>query len=133
MARQQQEQLNPKQQVLRDLEAARASLARHAAQAAQDWSPRALVTRSFARHRSLWIGGAALAGLVLTRFFLSSSAGGGHDRSMNAPAKNRGLFALLLGPFLSLGRRTLLDYGSQMFESFLRQKISPNDPDAETV
>lgn len=133
MARQQQEQLNPKQQALRDLEAARASLACHAAQAAQDWSPRALVTRSFARHRSLWIGGAALTGLVLTRLFLSNGSGGGHAPPVNASAKNRGLFALLLGPFLSLGRRTLLNYGSQMFESFLRQKISPNDPDAGTV
>ena len=32
-----------------------------------------------------------------------------------------------------LGRKAVLNYGSQMFESFLRQKISLNDPDAGTV
>lgn len=133
MARQQQEELNPKQQVLRDLEAARASLAHHASQAAEEWNPRALMARSFARHRSLWIGGAALAGLALTQIFRSIGGSGGRHDNLSAAAKNRGLFALLLGPLLSLGRRTLLDYGSQLFETFLRQKISPNDPDAGTV
>jgi hypothetical protein len=129
MARQQQEQLTPKQRVLRDLEAARASLAHHATQAAEEWTPRALIMRSFEKHRSLWIGGMALAGLALTQLFRS----GGRRENFSVAAKNRGLFALLLGPFLSLGRKTLLDYGTQWFESFLRQKISPNDPDAGTV
>jgi hypothetical protein len=129
MARQQQEQLTSKQQVLRDLEAARASMAHHATQAAEEWTPRAILTRSFEKHRSLWIGGMALAGLTLTQLFRSS----GRRGNFAAAAKNRGFFALLLAPFLSLGRKTLLDYGAQMFESFLRQKISPNDPDAGTV
>jgi sensor c-di-GMP phosphodiesterase-like protein len=133
MACPQQEQLTPKQQVLRDLEAARASLAHHATQAAEEWSPRALVSRSFAKHRSLWIGGAALVGLVLTRLFRPAGNADSHRDNLSSLAKDRGLFALLLGPILSLSRKTLLDYAAQLFESFLRQKISPNDPDAGTV
>jgi len=129
MARQQQEQLTPKQRVLRDLEVARASLAHHATQAAEEWTPRALISRSFEKHRSLWIGGMALAGLALTQLFRS----GGRRENFSTAAKNSGLFALLLGPFLALGRKALLEHGTQWFESFLHQKISPNDPDAGTV
>jgi hypothetical protein len=133
MARQQQEQLTPKQQVLRDLENARASLAHHASLAAEEWSPRAVITRSIEKHRALWIGGAALAGLVLIKFVWPSGDSNNRRDNFSATAKNRGLFALLLGPLLALGRKTILDYGSQWFESYLRQKVSPNGPDAGTV
>ena len=129
MARQQQEQLTPKQRVLRDLEAARASLANHATQAAEEWTPRALMSRSFEKHRSLWIGGMALAGLALTQLLRS----GGRRENFTATAKNSGLVALLLGPFLALGRKTLIEHGTRWFESFLHQKISPNAPNAEKI
>lgn len=133
MARQQQAQLTPKQQALRDLEDARSSLAHHATLVAEEWSPRALLTRSIARHRTLWIGGAVLAGLALMKFAWPSGESNIRRDNFFAAAKNRGWFALLLSPLLALGRKAVLNYGSQMFESFLRQKISPNDPDAGTV
>ena len=48
-------------------------------------------------------------------------------------AKTSGLFALLLSPLLALARKSALNYGTQWFETYLRQKVSPNDPDAGTV
>lgn len=133
MARQQQERLTPKQQALRDLEDARASLAHHASLAIEEWSPRALLTRSVEKHRTLWIGAAAIAGAALLKFFWPS--GDSHSKHDNffASTKNRGLFALLLSPLLALARKSVLNYGSQLFETYLRQKVSPNDPDAGTV
>jgi hypothetical protein len=129
MARQQQAQLTPKEQALQDLEAARASLAHHATLAAEEWTPRALITRSIEKHRALWIGGAALAGLALVKFAWPNN----QRDNFTTTAKNRGLVALLLSPLLALGRKSILNYGAQWFESYLKQKISPNGNDAGIV
>lgn len=133
MARQQQKPLTLKQQAVRDLEDARASLANHATLAADEWSPRAVVARSMERHRALWIGGAALAGLVLMKLVWPAGNANIKRDNIIADAKNRGLFALLLSPLVALGRKTVLSYGAQLFETFLRQKVSPNESDAGTV
>lgn len=133
MARQQQERLTPKQQALRDLEDARASLAHHASLAAEDWSPKALLTRSVEKHRALWVGGAVVAGLAVIRLILPSGAQGDRQDNFFSGARSRGVFALLLGPLIAFARRSVLNYGSQWFETYLRQKVSPNDPDAGAV
>lgn len=133
MARQQQKQLTPKQQALRDLEDARASLAHHATLAAEEWSPRAMMARSMEKHRALWIGAAALAGLVLLKFVWPAGDSNNKRDNFITGAKNRGMFALLLSPLLAFGRKTVLNYGAQLFESFLRQKVSPNEPETGTV
>jgi hypothetical protein len=133
MASQQQERLTPKQQALRDLEDARASLAHHASHAVEEWSPRAILTRSVEKHRAIWIGGAALAGLALLKIIWPSSGSSHKHDSFLAGAKSRGLFALLLSPLLAFARKSALNYGTQLFETYLRHKVSPNDPDAGAV
>lgn len=133
MARQQQEQLTPKQQALRDLEDARASLAHHAAHAVEEWSPRALITRSVEKHRALWIGAAAVAGLAVLKAVWPSQGSTRHHEGSLSGAQRSGLFALLLSPLLGLARKSLMNYGTQLFETYLRQKISPNVPDSEAV
>lgn len=133
MARQQQEQLTPKQQALRDLEDARASLAHHAAHAVEEWSPRALITRSVEKHRALWIGAAAVAGLAVLKAVWPSRGTSRHPEGSLSGAQRSGLFALLLSPLLGLARKSLMNYGTQLFETYLRQKISPNVPDSEAV
>lgn len=129
MARQQQEQLTPKQQALRDLEGARASLAHHAAHAVEEWSPRAVITRSVEKHRALWIGAAAVAGLAALKAVWPSRGPSRYPEASLSGAQRSGLFALLLG----LARKSLMNYGTQLFETYLRQKISPNVPDSEAV
>ncbi|MFC5455853.1 hypothetical protein [Prosthecobacter fluviatilis] len=135
MARKQQEQLTPKQQALRDLEDARASLAHHAAHAVEEWSPRALLTRSMQKHRTLWIGAAAVAGLAALKALWPSSARGlsHHPEGSLSGAQRSGLFALLLSPLLGFARKSLMSYGTQLFESYLRQNISPNVQDSDAV
>ena len=134
MARQQQESLTPKQQALRDLEDARASLAHHASHAVEEWSPRALITRSVEKHRALWIGGAAIAGLaVLKLIWPSSNSHGKPSSGFLSSAKSSGLLTLLLSPLLALVRKSAMTYGTQWVESYLRQKVSPNDPDTGAV
>lgn len=132
MARQQQGQLTPKQQALRDLEDARVSLAHHATLAAAEWNPRAMVTRSFEKHRALWLGGAALAGLVLMRVAWPSTrsdSGGSSNRSAS-----RAWLPFLLSPVIGLVRKNALGYASRLIESYLHQRqVSPNAPDTEAV
>jgi sensor c-di-GMP phosphodiesterase-like protein len=133
MASPQQERLTPKQQALRDLEYARASLAHHAVHAAEEWSPKAILTRSVEKHRALWIGGAAVAGLAVLKAVWPSRRTHLQPEPSLSGAQRSGLFALLLSPLLGLARKSLMNYGSQMFQSYLHQKISPNAPDSEAV
>ncbi|MBE2281911.1 MAG: hypothetical protein IAE77_00460 [Prosthecobacter sp.] len=132
MARQQQGQLTPKQQALRDLEDARVSLAHHATLAAAEWSPRAMVARSFEKHRALWLGGAALAGLVVMRLaWPSARSDGGGSSSRGA---GRAWLPFLLSPVIGLVRKNALGYASRLIESYLHQRqVSPNAPDTEAV
>ena len=133
MASPQQERLTPKQQAVHDLEHARASLAHHAAHAAEEWSPRAIFTRSVEKHRAVWIGVAAIAGLaVLKSVWPWRGAHHPSNDSFNS-VKRSGLMALLLSPLLALARKSLLSYGSQWFETYLHQKISPNAPESAAV
>ncbi|MDI1313213.1 hypothetical protein [Prosthecobacter sp.] len=133
MASPQQEQLTPKQQALYDLEYARASLAHHAVHAAEEWSPKAIITRSVEKHRGLWIGAAAIAGLVVLKAVWPSRRSRFQPEPSLSGAQRSGLFALMLSPLLGLARKSLMSYGSQMVQSYLRQKISPNVPDSEAV
>lgn len=133
MARQNQKRLTPKQQALEDIEAARASLAQHAALAAEEWNPRAVITRSISKHSAMWLGGAVVAGLAVIKLVWPSNHSNNRRDNFNAKAKNRGLFTLLLGPLLALGRQTAIDYAAHFLESQLPQKVSPNTSDAGSV
>lgn len=133
MASQQQEQLTSKQQVLRELEVARASLGRHVTLAVKEWNPRTMLSHSLERHRTLWMGGAAVAGLFLVRFIFSSGRSNYGRDNLGGAAKNRGLMALLLTPLLAYGRKAALSYGAQMFQSYLQRKVSPNASPADRV
>jgi len=126
MAGQQQERLSPKQIVLRDLELARASLAHHTALVAEEFSPRAMVARSFERNRVLWIAGAAAAGLIGIKLLLPSRQDIERD-IVSAPVKNRGLLSLLSVPLLALGRKAVMTYGTQFIQSYLGRQQPPND------
>jgi hypothetical protein len=133
MASHRQESLTPKQQALHDLEYARASLAHHAAHAAQEWTPQAIFTRSVQKHRAVWIGAAAIAGLAVLKAILPSRGGPPPSGGSFSNAKRSGMLALLLSPLLALARRSVMSYGTQWVETYLRQKLSPNAHHSETV
>ncbi len=133
MASQQQEQLTSKQQVLRELEEARASLGHHVTLAVKEWNPRTMISHSMERHRLMWMGGAAVAGLVLVRFLFSSRGSNSRRDNLGVTVKNRGLQALLLTPLLAYGRKAALNYGAQMFQSYLQRKVSPNASPTDRV
>ncbi|WP_395745204.1 hypothetical protein [Prosthecobacter sp.] len=129
-----QESLTPKQQALHDLEEARASLAFHAAHAAEEWSPKAIITRSIHKHRAAWISAAAIAGLAVVKIVWSSAHPHPYARHEGeGGGGRRGLAALLLSPLIALARKSLMSYGSQWLQTYLHQKISPNAPDSEAV
>ncbi len=134
MASPQQEPLTPKQQALHDLEYARASLAHHAVHAAEEWSPRAIITRSVHKHRAVWIGAAVIAGLAVVKaVWPSRSAQHYVQEGISSTARNSGWMALLLTPLIGLARKSVMNYGAQWLETYLRQKISPNAPDTGEV
>lgn len=133
MARNQHQQVTAKQQALADLEAARASLAHHGHLAAEEWSPRAVIGRSFEKHRIWWFSGAVVAGIIAIRALRPAvSPHNGRDNTV-ATAKNRAFLSFLMGPIIALGRRRLLDQASQIFESYFHQHFSPNTSASKEV
>lgn len=133
MASQQQEPLTPKQQVLHDLEHARASLAHHASHAAEEWSPKAIFTRSLQKHRAVWMGAAAIAGLAVLKSLWPSRSSHRLHENISSGARSSGWMALLLTPLIGLARKAVMNYGAQWVQSYLHQKISPNAPDTGEV
>lgn len=133
MARSKQEQVTAKQQALADLEAARAALAHHGHLVAEEWSPRAVIGRSFEKHRVWWLSGAVVAGIIAIRALRPAvSINNGRDKPV-ASAKNRALLSFLVGPVMALGRRRLLDQATRIFESYFHQHFSPNASSTKEV
>lgn len=125
--------MTAKQQAIADLEAARAALAHHGHLAAEEWSPRAVVARSFEKHRIWWISGAVVAGMIAIRALRPAvSPHNGRDNP-SAAAKNRAFLSFLLGPIIALGRRRVLDQATRIFESYFHQHFSPNTSPTKEV
>lgn len=130
--------LTPKQVVLRDLEIARAELARGTTLLADEWSPKAVMTRSFAKHRMLWIGGAAVAGLTALKFLLPAGSHDSDGDSFEADHKEiatPGVLSLLKLPLMLFGKKAVLNYGLSLVQTWLgHHKASPsNDTDPTVV
>jgi hypothetical protein len=119
--------LTAKQLALRDLEVARATLARDASLAAEDYSPKALVARSFERYRLVWVAGAVLAGLVALRVVMPAARGShAQGLSSRSGSSRSGWMALLAAPLLAAGRKAAMNYGLAAFQSFIGRKTPPS-------
>lgn len=135
MAGQQLQRLTPKQQALRDLELARHDLARESGLAADEWSPRAVLARSFDNHRLLWIAGGLVAGLAAIRLLLPSAAPRGEDGFDHDLAARRrpsggltgGIVGLLAGPLIQMGRKAMTEYGVQWAKAWLQGRQTTAD------
>lgn len=107
------------------------ALARNSVAVAEEYSPRAMVARSFERHRVAWMAGAAGAGLVLMRLLFSGGGGECDDdlpRDHAVPSsRSRGLLGLLTVPLLAYGKKMAMSYGTQFVQSWLSGQKTPQD------
>jgi hypothetical protein len=137
MAGQHLQRLTPKQLTLRDLEIARAELERETGLVAEEWSPRAVMARSFERYRVAWIAGAALVGLAAFKFLMSSSRVDDSDDSPRSVSRglagSGGLIGMLTVPLMAMGRKAVMNYGMQFFQNWLQKRAGePDQPAAAT-
>jgi len=137
MAGQHLQRLTPKQLALRDLEVARAELARETGLVAEEWSPRAVMARSFERYRVAWIAGAAVAGLAALKFLMpatrSDDSGEGLKAGSRGLGSSGGLLGMLSVPLLAMGRKAVMNYGMQFVQSWLQKRAEePVQPAAST-
>ncbi|MBL9181520.1 MAG: hypothetical protein JNN17_05225 [Verrucomicrobiaceae bacterium] len=139
MAGQHLQRLTPKQLALRDLEVARAELARETGLVAEEWSPRAVMARSFERYRVAWIAGAAVAGLAALKFITSSGRSPDSDDDDSPRIASRGLagsgglIGMLTVPLMAMGRKAVMNYGMQFVQSWLQKRAGePEQPAAPT-
>lgn len=139
MASQHLQRLTPKQQALRDLELARHELARETGLVAEEWSPRAVMARSFERYRYIWIAGGVVAGLSAIKLLMPSGssrdADEDDDLEIERPQPSRGLssglLGLLAGPLISMGRKAVTNYGMQFVQNWLQAKAAKTADDSQ--
>jgi hypothetical protein len=129
MASQHIQRLTPKQQAMRDLELARAELAQQSGLVADEWSPRAVMARSFERYRVAWIAGGVVAGLAVLKLVLPSSSRAVEDdyedadeRPVEPVLRSAGLISRLTLPLVMMGRKAVLNYGMQFVQSWLQKR-----------
>lgn len=111
-----------KRRALADLDRARVLLSHHSERATLEFSPAAIVARSFQRHRAAWLAGAAVAGVVALRWFLSGSGKNERDKFSKSGTKHW-LFGLLGGSLVSAGRKAALAYATKYLQDHLKQRF----------
>ena len=139
MAGQHLQRLTPKQQALRDLELARHDLARETGLVAEEWSPRAVLTRSFERYRMLWIAGGVVAGLAAIKLLMPSGSSRDedsfdedeNDRPVPSRSLSSGLLGLVAGPLINMGRKAVTSYGMQFVQSWLHAQAGKTGDDSQ--
>ncbi|HYF35552.1 MAG TPA: hypothetical protein VD994_09710 [Prosthecobacter sp.] len=118
--------LTPKELAIHDIEVARNALGEHLYQAAAEFNPRNIVSRSVSDHRWLWIGGAMLGGLALVRLLLPSRRKIERDNNVSSATKS-GLIALILAPMLGMVRRAALNYATNYAKGYFSKYLSRHE------
>lgn len=119
--------MTPKQQALKDLDHARTLLASHVHLASEEYSPKAIAQRSWKEHPWIWIGTAAVTGLLLVRNLMPSPKAKFERDNFGASATKGGLIALILSPMLGMVRQAAWKYGSQFLQTYLTQHFSRHE------
>ncbi len=99
--------------LVQQLHSARAALSHEARLAQVDLQPAALVRRSFAEHRTAWLIGGAVTGILLIRVLLPAK---NRSDKNSEPAKKRGFRGLFTTLALSLARRAAMNYATDHFK-----------------
>ena len=119
--------MKTKAQILQELDSARAELGVHLRHATEEWSPAAVVRRSFERHRWVWLAGGAAAGLLLVRMLTLPAPGKFRRDNSGAPVKKSGLIWQILSPVAPLARQIALKHGLELLQSYLNPPHPPGD------
>ena len=118
--------LTPKELAVHDITVARNALGEHLYRAAAEFSPRTIVRRSLQQHRWVWIGAAAVGGLVLVRLLMPTRRKIERDNHVSSATKS-GLIALILASMLGMVRRAALNYATNYAKGYLHQYLSRHE------
>jgi hypothetical protein len=119
--------MTAKQQAIKDLERARTLLGAHLHLATEDLNPKVIITRSVREHPWIWVGAAALGGLLLVRSLMPSSHRKIERDNLGTSATKGGLIALILSPVLGMVRQEAWKYGRQFLQTYLTQHLSQHE------
>ncbi len=114
-----------KRQAVADLARSRILLAHHTERATAEFSPMAIVERSFRRHRLAWIIGGSAAGLMLARLALTALSGKNERDKNSKSGTNRTLSGLLSGMIASSARRAALSFLQKHLQNTIKQHFQP--------
>jgi len=110
-----------KQRLVAQLREAREAVSREAQSTQEQYQPTAIAARSFQNHKTAWVIGGAVAGLVAIRLLLPAK-----NRSdiSGKTAKKRGFSGLLGGLVWTLARQTALNYAKEHLQTHFKDSFS---------
>lgn len=129
MDRRAQEQRELKRQAIVDMERARAALSHHSGRASAEFSPVAVLKRSFHRHRLAWVIGGAVAGLVVAGKILAARAGRKEEDDGGETRAHRSLSQVLTGSLFAAARKAAIAYAGKFVQDYIKHRIHPTQPD----
>jgi hypothetical protein len=120
MGRSQPTTAEVKQQLVAELNRARAELAHESHLARAEWNPLSLAQRSFSKHKLAWIIGGVAAGAIAVRLLLPPKFRSDKFSSSDTKRGSRGLFGSL---FMMLARRAAMNFASTHLKDYLQNYL----------
>jgi len=115
------------------LDEARLELSTEFHRAQRDYSPQALVQKSFEKHRVWWIAGAAAGGLLAVSLVFNKRARAGNGQGMaGSPTVKRTLRGLLFSSLWSLARGPVMEYAKSFVQTQLEGRLAQLVPRKST-
>lgn len=110
-----------KQRLVQQLHESRLALATETQNAKAQYQPAAIAARSFQNHKTAWIVGGAIAGLIAIRLLLPAK-----NRSdiSGKTAKKRGFSGLLGGLAKTLAQRAAMNYAKDQLQAHFKDSFS---------
>ncbi len=119
-------------QALANLAGARLSLHDDVARMRTQWSPKTLIQHSVERHKTAYIVGAVVVGLLVTKLLFSGGRENSRDSSVKT-ARKRTLASLMLAGLWSVARGPLMGIAQErllpVILPYITQYFSPPPPD----
>lgn len=117
--------MTDKERILAEIEAARGSMARHAALLAERARPVNAIKHSLRAHSHWWAAGALMAGLAAVRLLSPRHPQKIRRDTEGKTAKKGKILALIATPLLGMARKAVLSYAAKQFQAFTHPSASP--------